>query len=55
MGISKASASRCVHFVRQCLKIIASEWIVFPTPREDLNVIINITFNHSPIKELTVK
>lgn len=55
MGISKASASRCVHSVSQCLKIIASEWIVFPTSREDLNVIIDIKFNHSPTKVLTMK
>ena len=55
MGISKASAGRRVHSVSQCLKIIASEWIVFPTSREDLNVIIDIKFNHSPTKVLTVK
>ena len=55
MGISKASASRCVHSVSQCLKIIASEWIVFPTSREDLNVIIDIKFNHSPTKVVTMK
>ena len=55
MGISKASVSRCVYSVTQCLKIIAGEWIVFPTSREDLNVIIDIKFNHSPTNVLTVK
>ena len=55
MGISKASASRCVHSVTQCLKIITRDWIVFPTSREEMNVIIDIKFNHSPAKVLTVK
>ena len=55
MGISKTSASRCVHSVSQCLKIIASEWIVFPTSREDLNVIIDLKFDHSRTKVLTMK
>ena len=55
MGISKASTSHCVHSVTQCLKIIAGEWIVFPTSREDLSVIIDNKFNHSPTQVLTVK
>ncbi|XP_068734006.1 putative nuclease HARBI1 [Montipora capricornis] len=37
MGISKASASRCVHSFTQCLKSIAGEWIIFPTSREEVN------------------
>ncbi|XP_068726345.1 putative nuclease HARBI1 [Montipora capricornis] len=37
MGISKASASRCVHSFTQCLKSIAGEWIIFPTSREGVN------------------
>ncbi|XP_068691687.1 putative nuclease HARBI1 [Montipora foliosa] len=36
MGISKASASRCVHSFTQCLSI-AGEWIIFPTSREEVN------------------
>ena len=51
MGISKASASRCVHSFTQCLSI-AGEWIIFPTSREEVNVIIDIKFYHSSTKGL---
>ena len=52
MGISKASASRCVHSFTQCLKSIAGEWIIFPTSREEVNIIIDIKFYHSSTKAL---
>ena len=38
MGISKASASRCVHDVAECLCELAQEWIKFPTASGDINV-----------------
>ena len=45
MGISKASGSRCVHNVSNCLCDLATEWISFPTAPEDINVnIYDITY-----------
>ena len=38
MGISKASASRCVHDVAECLCEMAQDWIKFPTASGDINV-----------------
>ena len=38
MGISKASASRCVHDVAECLCELAKDWIKFPTASGDINV-----------------
>ena len=37
MGISKASASRCVHYVADCLCELAKDWIKFPTASGDIN------------------
>ena len=38
MGVSKASASRALLAVSQCLEKMAPDWIVFPTRNSDLNV-----------------
>ena len=38
MGVSKASASRCVHTISNCLCAFAREWIKFPMTSEELNV-----------------
>ena len=38
MGISKASASRCVHDVAECLCEFAQDWIKLPTASGDRNV-----------------
>ena len=38
MGVSKASASRSLLAVSQCLERMSMEWIVFPTRTADLNV-----------------
>jgi len=37
MGVSKASSSRSLLAVSQCLKNMAAEWIVFPTRNTELN------------------
>ena len=44
MGVSKASASRSVHDVAECLCHLAKEWITFPTAPEEINVSLNICF-----------
>ena len=38
MGISKASASGCVHDVAECLCELAQDWIKFPTASGNINV-----------------
>ena len=38
MGISKASASRCVHGFGECLCELFKDWIKFPTASDDINV-----------------
>lgn len=38
MGVSKASVSRCVYAVAECLCRLTSEWIVFPMTTEELHV-----------------
>ena len=38
MGVSKASASRSLLAVSQCLERMSMEWIVFTTRTADLNV-----------------
>jgi len=38
MGVSKASSSRSLLEVSQCLKNVAAEWIVFPTGNTELKV-----------------
>lgn len=42
MGISKASATRCVHDVAECLCDLAEDWITFPNTPVDVNVNIMI-------------
>ena len=37
MGISKASARRCVHDIAECLCELAKDWINFPTASGDIN------------------
>ena len=38
MGVSKASASRSLLGVSQCLEKVCPNWIVFPTSNSDVNV-----------------
>ena len=45
MGVSKASASRSVHDVSECLCHLAGEWITFPTASGEINVSLNICFH----------
>lgn len=38
MGVSKASCSRSLIAVSECLKNMAADWIQFPTRNTELNV-----------------
>jgi len=38
MGISQASAIRCVHDVAECLCELARAWIKFPTVSGDIKL-----------------
>ena len=38
MGVPRASASRSLLAISQCLERMSEDWIVFPTRNTDLNV-----------------